>query len=97
MLQYIMIENFRHKGLKRLYERGDKSRLRPDIANKAELYLSLLDSAEKLEELDITGFSFHPLKGNMRGFYSVFVSRNHRIIFRFEDGKAFDIDLVDYH
>lgn len=92
-----MIENFRHRGLKRLYEQGDKSRLRPDIAHKAELYLSVLDSAEKLEELDIIGFSFHPLKGNLRGFYSVAVSKNHRIIFRFEDGKAFDIDLVDYH
>ncbi len=92
-----MIENFRHRGLKRLYERGDKSHLRPDIADKAELYLSVLDAAEELAELDITGISFHPLTGNMRGFYSVFVSRNHRIIFRFEDGNAFDIDLVDYH
>ena len=68
-----MIENFRHRGLKRLYEKGDKSRLRPDIADKAELYLSVLDSAEKLEELDITGFNFHRLTGDMRGFYSVFV------------------------
>jgi len=92
-----MIESFRHRGLKRLYERGDKSRLRSDIADKAALVLSVLDSAETLEELDIAGFGFHPLKGNLRGFYSVFVSRNHRIIFRFEDGKAFDIDLVDYH
>ncbi|MEE9259323.1 MAG: type II toxin-antitoxin system RelE/ParE family toxin [Nitrospinaceae bacterium] len=92
-----MIESFRHRGLKRLYKKGEKSRLRPDIADKAELYLSVLDSAEKLEELDIAGFGFHPLTGNMRGFYSVFVSRNHRIIFRFEDGRAFDIDLVDYH
>lgn len=97
MLQFIMIESFRHRGLKRLYEKGEKSRLRADIVDKAELYLSVLDSAETLEELDITGFGFHPLKGNMRGFFSVFVSRNHRIIFRFEDGKAFDIDLVDYH
>ena len=86
-----MIENFRHRGLKKLYERGDKSRLRQDIANKAELYLSVLDSAENLEELDITGFTFHPLTGDMR------VSRNYRIIFRFEDGRAFDVDLVDYH
>ena len=92
-----MIENFRHRGLKRLYEKGDRSLLRADIANKAELYLSVLDTAEKLEELDITGFSFHPLSGNLKGFYSVFVSRNHRIIFRFEDGNAFDVDLVDYH
>ena len=53
-----MIENFRHRGLKRLYERGDKSQLRPDIADKAELYLSVLDAAEELAELDITGFVF---------------------------------------
>ncbi len=92
-----MIGNFRHKGLKRLYEKGDKSRLRPDIADKAELYLSILDSAENLKELDITGFGFHPLTGNRRGFYSVHVSRNHRIVFRFEEGTAFDVDLVDYH
>lgn len=92
-----MIESFRHRGLKKLYEKGDKSRLRPDIADKAELYLSILDSAETLEELNVMGFGFHPLKGNLRGLYSVFVSRNYRIIFRFEDGKAFDIDLVDYH
>ncbi|OGW14476.1 MAG: peptidase [Nitrospinae bacterium RIFCSPLOWO2_12_FULL_47_7] len=92
-----MIESFRNRSLKRLYKMGDKSRLRPDIADKAEIYLSVLDSAETLEELDITGFGFHPLKGSMRGFFSVFVSRNHRIIFRFEDGKVFDVDLVDYH
>ncbi len=92
-----MIENFRHRGLKRLYEHGDRSRLRSDIADKAELYLSVLDTAETLEELDIIGFGFHALRGNLKGFYSVYVSRNHRIIFRFEDGKAFDIDLVDYH
>lgn len=72
-----MIESFRHRGLKRLREKGDKSRLRTDIADKAELYLSVLDSAEKAEELDITGFGFHPLKGGMRGYYSVSVSRNH--------------------
>lgn len=91
-----MIESFRHRGLKKLYEKGDKGQLRSDIAGKAELYLSVLDSAEKLQELDIIGFSFHPLRGNMRGFYSVVVS-SHKIIFRFENGKAFDVDLVDYH
>ncbi|QPJ65055.1 MAG: plasmid maintenance system killer protein [Candidatus Nitrohelix vancouverensis] len=92
-----MIESFRHRGLKRLYEKGDKSKLRSDMAEKAELFLSVLDTAETLDELKISGFGFHPLKGNMRDFHSVSVSRNHRIIFRFEDGKAFDIDLVDYH
>ena len=92
-----MIESFKHKGLRKLYEKGDRSGLRTDIAQKAELYLSILDIAERVEELDIIGFGFHKLTGNMRGFYSVSVPRNHRIIFRFEDGSAFDVDLVDYH
>lgn len=92
-----MIENFKHRGLKKLYEKGDKSGLRSDIADKAELYLSILDTAETVKELDILGFGFHRLTGNLKGFYSVVVSRNHRIIFRFEDGSAFDVDLIDYH
>ena len=92
-----MIENFKHRGLKKLYDKGDKSGLRTDIAEKAELYLSILDTAETVQELDILGFGFHRLTGNYRGFYSVKVSRNHRIIFRFKDGHAFDVDLIDYH
>jgi proteic killer suppression protein len=92
-----MIESFKHKGLRKLYEKGDRSGLRTDIAKKAELYLSILDTASTVEELDITGFSFHQLTGNLRGYYSVLVSRNHRIIFRFKDGNAFEVDLVDYH
>lgn len=92
-----MIENFKHRGLKRLYEKGDRSGLRTDIADKAALYLSILDTARTLQELDIRGFGFHRLTGNLRGFFSVFVSRNHRIIFRFKDGSAFDVDLIDYH
>ncbi|MFQ5757094.1 MAG: type II toxin-antitoxin system RelE/ParE family toxin [Acidiferrobacterales bacterium] len=97
MLLFFVIRNFKHKGLKRLYQKGDRSGLRTDIADKAELYLSVLDTAERKDELSVTGFSLHPLTGNLRGYLSVYVSRNHRIIFRFEDGMALDIDLVDYH
>ena len=92
-----MIESFRHRGLKRLYEKGDRSGLRTDIAEKVELYLSILDTAQTVQELNITGFGFHRLTGNLKGFYSVSVSRNHRMIFRYEDGSACDVDLVDYH
>lgn len=92
-----MIENIKHRGLKRLYEHGDRSGLRTDIAEKAALYLSLLDTAQTVRELDMIGFGLHRLTGNRKGWFSVSVSRNHRIIFRFESGKAFDVDLVDYH
>ncbi|SFL32955.1 proteic killer suppression protein [Nitrosomonas aestuarii] len=92
-----MIDNFRHRGLKRLYQTGDKSKLRPDIADKAERFLSVLDEADCLDDINLPGYGLHTLTGNKRGFYSVNMSRNHRIIFRFEDGMAYDVDLVDYH
>jgi proteic killer suppression protein len=47
--------------------------------------------------LDLPGFRLHPLKGDLKGFWSITVSGNWRIIFRFEQGDAFDVDLVDYH
>ena len=81
----------------RLNEKGDRIGLRTDIAKKAELYLSILDTASNVEELNITGFSLPPLTRKLRGFYSVFLSRNHRMIFRFHEGNAFDVDLVGYH
>ena len=92
-----MIENIRHRGLKRLYQLGDKSRLRPDIAGKAERFLSMLDEATTLQDIDLPRYGLHALTGDKRGFYSVTMSRNHRIIFRFEDSTAYDVDLVDYH
>lgn len=80
-----------------LYKHGDRSKLRADIAAKAERFLSFLDEAQDVKELDLPGYGLHALTGNMRGVWSVTVSRNHRIIFRFADGTAFDVDLVDYH
>ena len=47
--------------------------------------------------MDLPGFRLHPLKGDLAGFWSVTVSGNWRLIFRFEDGHASDVDLVDYH
>lgn len=49
------------------------------------------------EDLNQPGFALHPLRGDRRGFWSVRVSGNWRVIFRFEEGDAFDVDLVDYH
>lgn len=92
-----MIESFKHRGLKRLYQTGDRSRLRTDIASKAERFLSVLNEAVSLDDIDLPGYGLHALRGDRRGFYSVTVSRNHRIIFRFEDETAYDIDLIDYH
>lgn len=92
-----MIRSFQHRGLKRLYERGDRRFIRPDLLETIEDILALLDSASTPQDLNLPGYRLHPLKGDLRGFWSVTVRANWRIIFRFEDGDAVDVELTDYH
>lgn len=92
-----MIAGFRHKGLKLLYEKGDRRRVRPEYADKIERILARLDEAAGAANMDIPGFRLHPLKGDLASYWSVSVSGDWRIIFRFEGGHADDVDLIDYH
>ena len=92
-----MIKSFRHKGLKRLFEQDDGSKLPPAMLPRIRLILSLLHAAEAIEGMDVLTFRLHPLKGDLKGLFSVTVRANWRIVFRFEDGDAFDVDFVDYH
>jgi proteic killer suppression protein len=92
-----MIQNIRHRGLRRLYERGERRHLRPDQVDKIERILARLDEATEVSHMDLPGFRLHPLRGDLAGFWAVTVSANWRIIFRFEAGHAYDVDLVDYH
>ena len=92
-----MIRSFKHRGLKRLYERGDRSHIRADLADRVEEILTVLDAAAEPKALAVPGYRLHPLKGKLRGFWSVTVRANWRIIFRYEEGHAFDVELTDYH
>ena len=92
-----MIQSFRHKGLQKLFERGEAKGLRQDHVEKVENILFVLNRAPKPEDMNLPGFRLHPLKGNLKGFYAVTVRANWRVIFRFEDGHAYDVDLIDYH
>ncbi len=92
-----MIRNFKHRGLQRLYERGDRSRIRPDLVAKVERILARLDASEEAKDMDAPGFGLHAMTGDLKGYWSVVVSRNWRVIFRFEQGHAHDVDFVDYH
>jgi proteic killer suppression protein len=60
-----MIKSFRHRGLQRLYERGDRSRIHPSLVNKVETALGLLDVAETPEAVNLPGYRLHPLRGDM--------------------------------
>ena len=92
-----MIRSFRHRGLRRLYERDDPSRIAPDKLERITLALADLDAAGKPSDLDLPGYRLHLLRGNQRGLWSIAISGNWRITFRFEDGDVYDVDLVDYH
>jgi toxin HigB-1 len=93
----LMIRSFRHRWLKRLYERDDRSGIRPDLVNTIQEIVTVLDEAATPQELALPGYRLHRLKGNLKGFWSVTVRANWRIIFRFEGTDAFDVELIDYH
>ena len=92
-----MILGFRHRGLRRLYERGDRRRLPVEHVERIEEILALLDRATGPGEMARPGYRLHPLSGDLAGFWSVNVSRNWRVIFRFDGDNVTDVDLVDYH
>lgn len=92
-----MIRSFRHRGLRRLYEQDDGRRLRSDHLAKIRRILARLDEIDDVSGMDLPGFRLHPLKGELRGFWSVAVSGNWRIIFRVDGADVFDVDLLDYH
>lgn len=92
-----MIRTFKHRGLKRLYERGDRSGIRPDLLEMVEDILARLDEADTPQRLNLPGYRLHALKGELKGFWSVTVRANWRIVFRFEGTNAFDVELIDYH
>jgi proteic killer suppression protein len=92
-----MITGFRHKGLKRFYEDDDRSKLPAAMIDRIAIILAALDAATTSTAMNRPSFRLHRLKGNLKGFWAVTVRANWRIVFRFEDGKAFDVDLVDYH
>lgn len=85
--------------MKLFWIKGDSSKIPYEMVNKIRLISDLLDSVEVVPQ-DFEPFKslrIHPLKGDLNGFWSVDVKGNYRIIFKFEDKNAFDIDLVDTH
>ncbi len=87
----------RHKELRALHERDARARLPAQLVPRLRRILFRLQEATHPRSADAPGFRLHPLKGDRAGQWSVRVSGNWRVVFRFEDGEAVDVDLVDYH
>jgi proteic killer suppression protein len=92
-----MIRNVRHKGLARLFEKGETQGVQQTHVKRLRNILGLLDTALRIADMDLPGFHPHRLKGELADFWSVRVSGNWRVIFRFEEGDAYDVDYLDYH
>ena len=88
---------FRHKGLRRLWESGDTRGISGDLTARLSRRLDDLDAATAPDDLRIPGYRLHPLTGERSGSWSIRVSGNWRLVFRFRNGEAIDVDLVDYH
>jgi toxin HigB-1 len=92
-----MIQSFRHKGLRRFYESGSMSGIQPHHAKRLRMQLAALDTAQLINDMNIVGFRLHPLKGEGKGRWSIWVDGNWRLTFEFRDGHAFVLDYEDYH
>lgn len=92
-----MIRSFRHKGLERLYGSGDRKGIAPELVDKVLRVLARLDAASSPAALDLPGYRLHKLKGDLRGSWSVWVSGNWRVVFRFDGTDVVQVALLDYH
>jgi proteic killer suppression protein len=92
-----MIKSFRHDGLESFYRAGSKAGIQPAHATKLKRQLTLLDASASPQEMNVPGWHWHPLKGNLKGHWSVQVSGNWRATFKFDGEDAILVDYQDYH
>ena len=78
-------------------ERGDERRIHPEDRERVRDIFVRLNTSAAPDDMDLPGFRLHPLRGTHAGFWAVTVRANWRVIFRFEDGHAADVDYLDYH
>ena len=92
-----MIKSFKHKGLEKYFETGNTRGIQPNHASKLRLQLAALDTAQTIEDMDIPGYRLHSLKGARKGIWSITVSANWSLTFKFTDGNVYILDYEDYH
>jgi proteic killer suppression protein len=92
-----MIETIRSKALRLYYEDGNGAKLPHEQLAKIARILSALDAISSEDDIRQLGSGIHKLTGDMKDFWSIKVSANYRIVFRFEEGNVFDVDYIDYH
>ena len=92
-----MIRSFTHKGLARFFETGSKAGIQAQHAERLRLILAQLNAAVAPEDMALPGLRLHPLRGDRKGTWSVWVSGNWRVTFKFVGKDADVVDYEDYH
>jgi proteic killer suppression protein len=92
-----MIQNFKHKGLKRLFQFGTSSAVDSQHVSRIRKLLALLETEETLEDMNLPGLGLHQLKGDPKGTWAVKVSGNWRITFKIQNADVFDVNYEDHH
>lgn len=92
-----MIISIRHKGLLLYYESGNGSKLPATFLRKINRVLDQLDAISSVDDIQQMGQGVHKLSGDLADFWSIKITINYRIIFRYENGEIFDVDFIDYH
>ncbi len=92
-----MIKSFKHKGLELFFTQNDGRLLNPKQISKLAILLDVLDHAENPKDLALPGTGLHQLSGDKKKIWSMKISANWRLTFRFEQGHAFEVNLEDYH
>ncbi len=92
-----MIKTFRHDGLERFFQTGSKAGIRREHAKRLNVQLGRLDGATGPDDMNMPGWRFHGLHGDLAGHYAISVSANWRLTFTFEGTDAVLVDYQDYH
>ena len=91
------IKTFKHKGLEKFFSTGTRAKITAAHVKKLALILDRLDASQQPHDMNYPGSDFHQLSGKLRGSYSVHVSGNYVVIFRFLKSDVYDVDYLDYH
>lgn len=92
-----MIQTFKKKELEKLLRENINKGIQKELEKKLRIRLEVIDSALVIDEIRLPGYDLHELQGDRKGTWSIKVSGNWRLTFRFEDGEVYDVDLEDYH
>ena len=92
-----MIKSFKHKGLEKFFTTGSTKGIQARHNTKLRIQLAMLNASTEIEDMDKPGWGLHQLKGQRTGIWSIKVSGNWRMTFRFEDGDAYIVNYEDYH